>query len=198
MQTMILPPALALVTGALQNLIREALPENTEVTAQTPAEAASSPHESRVNLFLHRIAPSTTARSSPVERAGRAGRGSPALELHYLVTAYGNPTRALGQCEPDLLWAAMNAFHASPALAIPALGKDKVVNIVAEDMDSASLCAFWQATKADYRPALTYRVHLPTLSPVPPPPAASPADVRQTRLERLGANDTPKPRAARR
>jgi hypothetical protein len=183
---MILPSAFTVVTSALQSLVKEAVPEMTEVTALTPPDAASSAHESRVNLFLYRVSPDPTLRSKPGGRSTAVQ--SPALELRYLVTAYGNPTRAMGQTESDLLWTAFTALHGKALLSIPALGKGKAVKIVPEDLSLDALAALWPATKAEFRPALAFVVHLPALSPIAPPPAASPADVRESRLERLASS----------
>lgn len=181
---MILPPALAIVTEALQMLIRDSVPETTDVSAHALPDAASSPHESRVNVFLHRISPSTTFR--PSDRVRAPAGESPPLELRYLVTAYGNPSRAMGTGELDLLWFAMNAINANPRLPVPALGRDKTVDIVAEDPGAESLAALWQAAQAEFRPSLSYLVRLPPLAPMIPRPYVSAADVREVRLERLG------------
>lgn len=181
---MILPPALAIVTEALQALIRDSVPETTDVSAYSLPDAASSPHESRVNVFLHRISPSTTFRPADRVRAP-AGESLP-LELHYLVTAYGTPSRAMGMGELDLLWFAMNALNAYPRLPVPALGREKSIDIVTEIPDAQSLAALWQAAQTGFRPSLSYLVRLPPLMPMIPRPHVSAADVREVRLERLG------------
>jgi hypothetical protein len=182
---MYLPPALSAVTRSLENLVMSAVPPTTEVTHLTLADAASSSHPSRVNVFLYRITTDPTFRKQRTSRPTKTI--SPPLELRYLVTAYENPARAIGQSEAELLWTALNAFHAKPHLAVPALGRDVVVRIEGEDLGLADLAAIWQASGTGFRASLSYVVHLPELAPIALPPAASMDKVREARLDRLGS-----------
>lgn len=106
--------------------------------------------------------------------------------MRYLVTAYENPTQAIGQSESELLWTALNAFHAKPHLAVPALGSDVSVRIEVEDLGVNDLASIWQAAGTGFRVSLSYVVYLPELAPLDLPPVASMDQIRETRLNRLG------------
>ncbi len=181
---MYLPPALSAVTRSLQNLMHAAVPPTTEVTHLSLADAATSSHQSRVNLFLYRISTDPTFRKQRTSRPNKTI--SPPLEVRYLVTAYENPTRAIGQSEAELLWTALNAFHAKPHLAVAALGRDVAVRIEGEDLSLLELASIWQAAGTGFRAALPYVVHLPELAALDLPPVASMDKIRETRLDRLG------------
>lgn len=183
---MLLPPAFAAVTRALQQLVHTATPPATEVTALSLADAGAASPQSRVNLFLYRISADAALRNQRTARAGKTV--TPALELRYLVTAYESPTRAIGQTEHDLLWTTLNAMQSMPHLAVPALGDNVAVRIESENMDVGSLTALWQAARTGLRASLAYTVHLPELAPLDLPVTASLEDIRKIRLERLGGN----------
>lgn len=182
---MLLPPAFAAVTRSLQNLVHTAVPATTEVTSLALADAASSSHQSRVNLYFYRV---TRDPAHRIQRSNRPGKTiSPALELRYLVTAYANPTLAIGQTEADLLWTTLNVMHDKPHVIVPALGKNVAVRIEAEDLPVSDLTALWQAARTSFRASLAYVVHLPELPALDLPLATTIEEVRKKRLERLGA-----------
>ncbi len=181
---MLLPPAFAAVTRALQQLVKTAVPTSTEVTALGLAEAAGSSHASRVNLFLYRITSDAALRNQRTARVSKTV--TPALELRYLLTAYENPTRAIGQTEEDLLWTSLNVMYATPHVAVPALGRDVAVRIEPENLTIADVAALWQSARTEVRATLAYVIHLPPLQPLEIPASATLEDIRNLRLDRLG------------
>jgi hypothetical protein len=147
--------------------------ENATVTAVAPdiidlGEEASP----RLNLFLHQV--STNSGWRNVDLPLRDGRGqrsaSPplALDLHYLLTAYGR----MELHAEVLLGYGMQLLHEVPVLGrdeiedrLPAAlqgsalaGQVEMIKITPQPMNTEELSKLWSAMQAHYRPSAAYQV----------------------------------------
>jgi hypothetical protein len=112
--------AIATVTAtlqrALQSVIGVDVPGAKANTARPDAPGAGLP-QIGVNIFLYQITPNAALRNADLptrNAAGQAGqRPVAALDLHYLLTFYGND----GQLEPQrVLGSIVRSLHAQPLL----------------------------------------------------------------------------------
>lgn len=114
--------ALATVTAGLRLKLENALSDDIgdiqfTVTLGRPAEPGENNAGARVNLYLYQVTPNAAWRNAdlPTRDAGGALRQRPrlALDLHYLLTFYGDESNL----EPQrLLGSAVRALHAGPIL----------------------------------------------------------------------------------
>lgn len=206
------PLAIASVTAVLRNLLDNgivdsnlvsAVSTDVTVTAVPPdtIELSGSGAKTQLNLFLHQVTPNTGWRNvglpSRDPRGDRLTNPPLALDLHYLLTAYG--TEELhGEI---LLGYGMYLMHEMPVLerrAIrDALGGSAVdtsilppayqalsaadladqveqIKITPVTMNSEEMSKLWSAMQANYRPTAAYSVSVvlieaskPTRSPLP-------------------------------
>jgi hypothetical protein len=232
---------MASVTAALKSLLENGLLQrgiaasvgDVTVSALPPDRITTGADErSQLNLFLYRVTPNTGWRRSVLapgngkdapegqERASESERGasslvlSLSLDLHYLLTAYG---------EQDfhaeiLLGCAMQLLHETPllardhihnALAAPsgsgaplspvrsALAASRLAEqvkefrITAESTNTEELSRLWSALQARYRPSAAYKVSAVLLHAAPDG-AMGAIDAMGT----AGAPATPSPRRA--
>jgi hypothetical protein len=183
--------AVGAVTALLKDLLDEGLaqqrvPERLngaiKVGALPPDAIEDEANgETRLNLFLHRVSQNIGWRNMGLpSRNGQGERTSNpplALDLHYLLTAYG---------EEDLhaeilLGCAMQLLHETPALTRPDIrriqqawssGSDNVLKALAtaelaeqaeqikvspQSMDPDEMSKLWTAFQAHYRPSVAYQ-----------------------------------------
>ena len=180
--------ALASVTAVLKDLLENGLAASgvttriggdTTVSALPPDQVASGPDErAQLNLFLYHLSPHTALRHRPGN-----GHGGLALELHYLLTAYGardlqaeillgHALQALQQnpvLDPARLRKILDAIsHAKDRRVVPpplaALAHSELPNQVEQLRIEPTFLAhdemskLWSALQAKYRPSATYRV----------------------------------------
>jgi hypothetical protein len=100
--------AIATVTAALQTIIQEGIRTDvpgSRVTTVRPDHSASSALEVGVNIFLYQVTPNPAWRNADLHTRRPKGdlikHGQAGLDLHYLMTFYGNeqelePQRLLG------------------------------------------------------------------------------------------------------
>jgi hypothetical protein len=190
----------ASVTAVLRSLLENGLVErdvttavggDVLVSAVAPDRVSTGDEEKpQLNLFLYQVTASTGLRPVQV-RPGREPAAAPlALELHYLLTAYG----AQDYQTDILLGYALQLFHESPVLgadtieaavralsahqsgrvvapALRALGKGgsgalfEQVRIVPQFLDPEALSRLWSAIQAKYRPSVAYRVSVVPVGP---------------------------------
>ena len=151
--------------------------------------------ENQVNLFLHLVTPSPAWRNvgyASLDPAGMKAIGNPplALDLHYLLTAYGSgPWQA-----EALLGFALMMLHQAPVLtradvdaalaaragsSYPYAGyplnatiglcgignQAELLKITPESMSREDMAWLWTALKADYRPTFPFQVSVALLQP---------------------------------
>jgi len=113
--------AIATVTAGFAELLLPALRRaitDARVTTRRPDTPTGLTPEARVNLYLYNVVPNTAWRNAdlPLRRAdgGLAQRAQAGLDLHYLLTFYGDES----QLQPQrLLAAAIGALELRPMLS---------------------------------------------------------------------------------
>src|SRR3569623_854092 len=155
------PLALAAVTAVLRDLLNNglidhditgALGNNVTVTAVPPDTIAIDGNIARtqLNLFLHQVTPNAGWRNvglpSRDDRGTRLANPPLALDLHYLLTAYG-------AAESTILPPAFQALSAADLA-------DQVeqIKITPETMSTEEMSKLWSALQAHYRPTAAYHL----------------------------------------
>jgi hypothetical protein len=205
------PLAIGAVSAVLRNLLDDGLVEAGAAMGVTVDVSAVAPDmidpfndnaPLRLNLFLHQVTPNEGWRNAGLPSRGAANgerlTNAPlALDLHYVLTAYG---RADFQAE-ILLGYAMHLLHERPMLDRAAIRRaldpspldvsmlppafqaltasdlaDQVeqIKITPSAMSSDEMSKLWSATQSHYRPSSAYQVSVvliegtkPAVSPLP-------------------------------
>jgi hypothetical protein len=111
--------AIAHVTQALALLLESNLgPEFDEAVKVEPRKPpADPPDHPTLNVFLYQVTPNTSMRNSDVPTRAADGtlvkRPAAALDLHYLISAYGDETELVGQ---RLIGSVVRTLHEIPIL----------------------------------------------------------------------------------
>ena len=111
--------ALATVTQALALLIESSLgPEmDIAVKVETRKPPADPPLEPTINVFLYQVTPNASMRHVDLPTRGPDGtlrkRPAAALDLHYLISAYGEEAELVGQ---RLIGCVVRTLHETPVL----------------------------------------------------------------------------------
>ena len=182
------PFALAAVSAVLRRLLMKGVGEvdlssfgNIATTSHPPDVIVTGQNEvSQLNLFLYQVTPNSGWRNvgQPARSASNERLTNPplALDLHYLLTAYG----AQELHQEALLGYAMHVLHEVPFLSRdfikntwPGGGIDPVeqalsaanladqieqIKITPQSMGSEEMSKLWSATQAKYRPSMAYLV----------------------------------------
>lgn len=173
--------AIAAITLALKSLLENWLVESgvaarlgdVTVSALPPDRVTTGADErSQLNLFMYRVMPRTAWRGG--ESPG-ANRPSLALDLHYVLTAYGSEDFHA----EILLGSAVQLLHATPVLTTEAirtalesappsgagtalidpelLGQIGEVRLTPEFPGAEEQSRLWSSLQARYRPSVAYR-----------------------------------------
>ncbi|MBX9403075.1 DUF4255 domain-containing protein [Lysobacter sp. BMK333-48F3] len=161
---------LGLDLSAIGSVSVSALPPDRITTGQT--------EPNQLNLFLYQVTPNTgwSNQQLPARDGSgqRSGRPPLALDLHYLLTAYG----AQDLAAEALLGLGMQFLHETPALSreqlrvvlgppTPPFGEfsalslaDQVewLKITPKYLSTEELTKLWTAMQARYRPSMAYQV----------------------------------------
>ena len=188
------PLAIAAVTAVLKDLLNDGLMDNDlaavgsfSVTSAPPDRVTTGDTETnRLNLFLYHVAPNPGWRNAGQPARGVKGErlSNPplALDLHYMLTAYG----AVDLNAEILLGYAMEILHnhahisraairkslnpANPinVTQIPADSQGRVARDLADQVENIKitplylnadeLSRLWTAMQARYRPTMAYQV----------------------------------------
>ena len=155
---------------------------NAGVTAVAPdtIELTGANAAPQLNLFLHQVSPNSGWRNvdlPSVDPGGQQTTHPPlALDLHYLLTAYG-PQELQAEV---LLGYGMQLLHEMPVLdrneiddRLPAslrgsmLSRQvEMIRITPERMGTEELSKLWSALQAHYRPSAAYHVSVVLIQPV--------------------------------
>lgn len=169
--------AIAAATATIRNLLLSQLPlidselSDLEVTTQPPDLARKNVTKAQLNLFLYQASINAAWRNRDQLNAVRPGEtGMPplALDLHYLLTAYGRGEsdndgishRALG-CAMGLLndHALLGSDEISAALSGNDLGEQiERVRITAMPMGIEEMSKLWTTFQSQYRVSAAYAV----------------------------------------
>lgn len=187
--------AIASVTHVLKDLLNNGLIDhdlsstlgNVMVTALPPdrIDTTTANTQSQLNLFMYRVTPNLGWRNvglpSRDERGDRVSNPPLALDLHYLLTAYG-ANELHGEI---LLGYGMQLLHETPALARDAIRRSlappsaviggglpaelqalftselaeqiEQVKITPEALNTEEISKLWAAFQAKYRPSSAYQ-----------------------------------------
>ena len=188
------PLAIAAVTAVLKDLLNEGLINNDlsqvgsfSVSATPPDRITTGDTEpNRLNWFLYQVTPNSGWRNeglpSFAAQGGRLTNPPLALDLHYLLTAYGHADLNA----EILLGYAMELLHDTPVLTraaikrsltpdnpfgvalIPADGQGRtaidladqieLIKIAPHYLTGDELSKLWTAMQARYRPTMAYQV----------------------------------------
>jgi hypothetical protein len=206
--------AIAGTSAVLQNLLNGVLSGaglgNVTVTAVAPDIVQSLQGSSptlRVNLFLHQVTPNAAWRNVDLPFLAADGksrlRNQPlALDLHYLLTAYGthnfeaeallgHAVLALHQAPVLARGDIQNALNAlNPAPANDNSGLDDVLNftgladqvemlkVTPATLGREEIAWLWTALKADYRPTFPFQVTVVLIQAQDPTNAPLPVGTR--------------------
>lgn len=198
--------AIAGVTAVLQSTLRSLhdtfleLGLAPDITAVAPEEVNQKPDAKPcLNLFLYQVTPNSGWRNFDLASRDSAGNrvASPplALDLHYLMTAYGS-----GDLQAEvLLGYGMLAFHETPVLTREQIRSvlhptnpppphsihkglettglaDQIeqIKITLAAMNSEELSKLWTALQARYRPTASYLATVVLIEPRQPSYSALP------------------------
>ncbi|MFJ1749599.1 Pvc16 family protein [Streptomyces sp. NPDC088116] len=111
--------AIATVTQALALLIENNLGPEMDIAVKVEARKphAEPPTEPTVNVFLYQVTPNPSMRHTDLPTRASDGtllkRPAAALDLHYLISAYGDETELVGQ---RLIGCVVRTLHEIPVL----------------------------------------------------------------------------------
>lgn len=185
--------AIAATTATLRNLLLAQIPlldadlSDLEVTTQPPDLARKGVTKAQLNLFLYQTVTNGAWRNLDMPRQVRPGEsGAPplALNLHYLVTAYGRGESDNDAVSHRVLGGAMSVLHDHPllgrgeiAIALPNndLGEQfERLRVTPLSMGVEELSKLWTAFQTQYRVSTAYEVtvvlidsHTPVRSALP-------------------------------
>jgi hypothetical protein len=186
--------AIAAVTAVLKDLLNNRLVDhnldavgNVKVTALPPDRipVTSADEQSQLNLFLYQVTPNSGWRNADLP--SRAGDGTRltnpplALDLHYLITAYGakefHAEVLLGYAmqllheNPVLTRAMINATlkpSLPPGVTLPSgisllstsdlAEQVELIKICPQYLGNEELSRMWTALQAHYRPTAAYQI----------------------------------------
>lgn len=208
--------AIAGVTAVLKDLLNNGLIDhnvtgavggNVTVTALPPDRVftAGAQEGNQLNLFLHQVTPNAGWRNAGLpsrdERGERLTNPPLALDLHYLLTAYG----AEDLHAEILLGYAMQLLHDTPVLsrqairtalipspvngtilppALQALSASDLaeqveqIKIIPAALNSEEMSKLWSALQARYRPTAAYQVSVVLIESQKPAKASLPVLTR--------------------
>lgn len=181
--------AIAAVTATLSRLLDKALPANTKITTQPPNKARNGDGKDQINLFLYQVTPSAAWRNMDMPRQvqpNETGHPPLALDLFYLLTAYGKNDEDLGGHQ--VLGQAMSILHDHPLLGAAEIeaaleGNDlhrqvERVRITPYPLSLEDLSKLWTTFQTEYRISTAYQVSVVLIESTRPAKAPLPVLTR--------------------
>jgi hypothetical protein len=169
--------AIAATTATLRNLLQSQIPvldgnlSDLEVTTQPPDLARKGVTKAQLNVFLYQTVINGAWRNMDMPRQVRPGEsGAPplALNLHYLVTAYGRGESDNDAVSHRVLGGAMSVLHDHPVLgrgeisaSLPGndLGAQlERLRITPLPMQLEEMSKLWMVFQTQYRISAAYEV----------------------------------------
>jgi len=165
--------AIAAVTAALRRRLEQAAGDElpgTRITTRPLDKARDSQGGNQVNLFLYLTLPNAATRnldSGPFHPAAPR-RPLLALNLHYLISVYGQDEDDAGPYSHRLLGNVMQALHSRPVMTpaeieAAAAGCDfqcrtQRVSISLQTLSADEMTKLWSAFQTQYRLSVAYEV----------------------------------------
>lgn len=169
--------AIAAATATLRNLLLTAVPlrdpslADLEVTTQPPDQARKGVSKAQLNLFLYQTAVNAAWRGMAPPRQARPGESAApplALNLHYLVTAFGRGESDNDAVSHRVLGGAMGVLHDHAVLdpdeiAAALAGNDLAtqgerLRVTALPLSLEEMSKLWSAFQTPYRLSAAYEV----------------------------------------
>ena len=185
--------AIAATTATLRNLLLAQVPEldgdlaDLEVTVQAPDVARKGITKAQLNVFLYQTTVNAAWRNMAMPQQSRPGEaGSPplALNLHYLMTAYGRGESDNDVVNHRVLGGAMSVLHDRPllsrsdiaaALADNDLGQQfERLKITPLSLSVEEISKLWMVFQTQYRVSVAYEVTVVLIDPSKPGAAPLP------------------------
>lgn len=199
-------------SGLIDHEVTDAMGQGVTVSAVAPDTIRIEGTDARpqLNVFLHQATPNAAMRNLDLPSRGRDGRrlSNPplALDLHYLVTAYG-----VSDLQAEvLLGYAMQLLHETPVLSraairtalnppnapvdgamLPAVYEAlrasdlaeqyELIKITPAPMNTDEMSKLWSAIQAHYRPTAAYQVSVALIESMRPASAPLPVLTRGKR-----------------
>ena len=169
--------AIAAVTAAMRNLLNTGIPavdpglSGLDVTTRSPDAARENVSGASLNLFLYRTAVNAGWSNTDLPRAVKPGEtGYPplALDLQYLITAYGPDGIDKDAVSHQVLGSAMSVLHDHPVLGAAEiqgaifpkdLGEQpERIRISWLPISVNDISRLWTAFQSQYRVSVAYEV----------------------------------------
>lgn len=193
--------AVAVVTAALRNLLQATVPvldpalSDLNVTTRTPDMARKTVSGASLNVFLYGTAVNAGWRNQdpPRSRPGESATPPLALNLHYLVSAYGRDDTDQDAVSHRALAAAMSVLHDHPVLSPGELdaalangdvaGQAERLRITPLPLGTEELSKLWTAFQTNLRVSAAYEVTVVLIDSHTPGSAALPVLARGSQDE---------------
>jgi hypothetical protein len=185
--------AIAAVTATLRNLLTQGIQlepnlVDTTVTTTVPDRARTSgATANQVNLFLYQAVPNVAWRNldlPTIVRPGETGHPPLALNLYYLLTAYGRDDDQSQPFSHELLGRAMSILHDHPVLGAAEIeaalaGNDlftqvERIRFTLQPLGVEEIYRLWTGFQTPYRTSVSYEATvvlidstLPAVAPLP-------------------------------
>lgn len=181
-----------LATGIARHQVAESLGAAVTVSVLSPDLVPRSDHGPYLNLFLYQVTENAALRNvaPPSRTTGATSAGNPplALDLHYLLTAYG----AAELHAEVLLGTALSTLHEHPVLlqdrlrtaltptgadddplppAFQALarcdlaGQEELLRITPSGLNLLEMSRIFSAAQSPYRPSVGFRISVVLIDP---------------------------------
>ena len=168
--------AIAAVTATLQAILGKEIPSDpnlndTALTALPPDKARTGIATNQLNLFLYQVLPNAAWRNMDIPqrvRPGETGMTPLALDLRYLMTAYGRDNDTSEPFDHHLLGKAMSVLHDHALLgpdeirlAFPGSGLETQadrVRITLQPLSVEDISKLWMGFATQYRVSVGYEV----------------------------------------
>jgi hypothetical protein len=167
--------AIAATTRTLRNLLLAQMPvldtelNDLEVTLQPPDVARKGISKAQLNLFLFQVVANAAWRNLDMPGRVHPGETAPpalALNLHYLITAWGRGDSDSDALSHRVFAAAMSTLHDSPILTGAAIASALPGNDLASQVEHVrvtplaqsveELSKLWTAFQTNYRVSAAY------------------------------------------
>jgi hypothetical protein len=207
--------ALAHVTQALALLIEDNLPPDIDIAVKVEPRKppADPPVEPTITVFLYQVTPNTSQRNNDLPTRASDGtlvrRPAAALDLHYLISAYGEEAELVGQ---RLIGSVVRTLHETPVLSKDIIelagqrphltGSDLAeavqrVRFTPTVMDVDETSKLWgRLHQTPYTLSVVYQAVLVLIDGRGTPVPAKPAERPEVRVLPVGAPGAPVPPTA--
>jgi hypothetical protein len=140
----------------LQRELDVALP-GVRVTARSPDKARDAGSGRQINLFLYHVFEDA---SRTEIHSAQQGRPYLALNLHYLLTAYGPDDQEMNSTGHAVLTEAMRILHANPVIVSGQAGSVEAarLHIALHPLNVDDLSKLWATFQTPYQISVAYEV----------------------------------------